>query len=172
MQVSAVPQLNVSLDVGTTYQDNKADTTNRERSTGHRHDWAQTDGQELQPWRAVSTLLSLVCTVTQMWWPQIEFKSKFSADWPMSHARRDKGQQEKSRISRCCHNKETADRQKVVLQKNHGQAMLKTSSVSDLKRPMAPKILDSLNTMMQRTTNKNAAGLHRKYKRSVQPKKD
>ena len=37
--------------------------------------------------------------------------------------------------------------------------MLKMSSISDLKRPTAPKILNSLSTMMQRTTNENTADL-------------
>ena len=33
--------------------------------------------------------------------------------------------------------------------------MLKVSSISELKRPTAPKILNSLNTMMQRAANKH-----------------
>ena len=41
---------------------------------------------------------------------------------------------------------------KTVPQKNHGQTMLKMSSLLDLKRPKAPKTLDSLNTMILRTT--------------------
>ena len=59
---------------------------------------------------------------------------------------------------------------KTVPQKNHGQTILKMSSIPDLKRPTAPKILISLITIMQRTTNKNAAGLHRISKRFDQPK--
>ena len=51
---------------------------------------------------------------------------------------------------------------KTVLQNNHGKTMLKTSSILDLTRPSPPNILDSLNTVMQRTTNENAAGLLRK----------
>ena len=47
--------------------------------------------------------------------------------------------------------------------------MLKMSSISDLKRPTAPKILDSVNAIMQRTANENAAGLPRICKRSDQP---
>ena len=42
-------------------------------------------------------------------------------------------------------------------QKNHGQTMLKISSISDPKRPTVPKIISSLNTMMQRIANENAA---------------
>ena len=62
------------------------------------------------------------------------------ANWPMSHAKtRDKGQQEKSRISCRCRDKETADRHKLSRRKNHGKTMLKMSSISDLKRPTAPK---------------------------------
>ena len=52
---------------------------------------------------------------------------------------------------------------KTVPQKNHGQTMLKMSIILDLKRPMAPQILDSLNTMMQRKVNKKAAGLRRMH---------
>ena len=37
---------------------------------------------------------------------------------------------------------------KTVPQKNHGQTMLKMSSISDLKGPTVQKMLDSLNTMM------------------------
>ena len=37
---------------------------------------------------------------------------------------------------------------KTVRQKNHGSTMLKMSSMSDLKRRMAPKILNSLNSIM------------------------
>ena len=51
----------------------------------------------------------------------------------------DKGQQEKSRISCRCRDKETADRHKLSRRKNHGKTMLKMSSISDLKRPTAPK---------------------------------
>ena len=67
-----------------------------------------------------------------------------------------------------CSDKETADRQKNCpsekLWSNH--VTVKMSSISDLKRPTAPKILDSLNKMMQRTANENAAGLRRICKRS------
>ena len=59
---------------------------------------------------------------------------------------------------------------KIVPQKNHWQTMLKISSIPDLKSPTAAKIMDSLNIMMQRTTNENAAGLRRICKRkSNQP---
>ena len=61
---------------------------------------------------------------------------------------------------------------KTVPQKNHGQTMLKMSSITDQLRPKAPKILNSLNTMIQSTctANENATGLRRICKRSHQPK--
>ena len=37
-----------------------------ESLTGQRHDWVQTESQELQPWTAFSTLLGLVSTVSQV----------------------------------------------------------------------------------------------------------
>ena len=78
-----------------------------------------------------------------------ETQIQIFADWPMSQTPV-KGQQEKSRISCRCRDKETVDRQKLSAE-NHGQTMLNMSIISDLKRPTAPKILNSLNTMMQRT---------------------
>ena len=44
------------------------------------------------------------------------------------------------------------------------------SSISDLKRPTAPKITGQCNIKMQRTANENAACLRRICKRSDQPK--
>ena len=84
---------------------------------------------------------------------------------------RDKGQQEKSRIScRCRDIIRKLRTDKNCSQKIHGQTIVKMSSIPDLKRLTAPKILDSLNTMMQRTASKNAAGLRRICKRSDQRK--
>ena len=52
--------------------------------------------------------------------------------------------------------------------------MLKMSSITDRKRPKAPKILNSLNTTIQSTctANENATGLRRicRRSRSHQPK--
>ena len=47
---------------------------------------------------------------------------------------------------------------KTVPQKNHGQPYFNMRGISDLKENAAPKILDSLNKMMQRITNENAVG--------------
>ena len=90
-------------------------------------------------------------------------------DWPTSNAKRET----KSNKNQEYHDVVAIKRlltDKTVPQKNHGQTMLKMSSIPDLKRPTAPKILISLITIMQRTTNKNAAGLHRISKRFDQPK--
>ena len=59
----------------------------------------------------------------------------------------------KIQTSCCCRDKKTVDKQKLSRRQNHGQAMLKMSSISDLKIITAPKILDGLNTMMQTTAN-------------------
>ena len=90
-------------------------------------------------------------------------------DWPTSNAKRET----KSNKNQEYHDVVAIKRlltDKTVPQKNHGQTMLKMSSIQDLKRPTAPKILISLITIMQRTTNKNTAGLHRISKRFDQPK--
>ena len=73
-----------------------------------------------------------------------ETQIQIFANWPMSHAKRvtRDNSEEKPRISCHCRDKETVDR-KTVPQENHGQTMLKMSSISDLKRPTAPKILNS-----------------------------
>ena len=56
-----------------------------------------------------------------------EIQIQIFANWPMSHAKRvTRDNRKKSRISCCCRDKETADRQ------NHGQTTLKMSSISDL----------------------------------------
>ena len=53
---------------------------------------------------------------------------------------RDKGRQEKSRISCRCRDKVIyCGQTKTVPQKSHDQVMLKMSSIWDLKRPTAPK---------------------------------
>ena len=57
-----------------------------------------------------------------------------------------------------------------VPQENHGQTMLKMSSISDLKRPTAGPQKYWTVEMMQRTANENAACLRRICKRSNQPK--
>ena len=149
-----------------------------ESLTGQRHDRVQTERQELQPWTAVSTLLGLVSKVQQV--------GKLSADrliihyplnaddddlrWNSNPNRcqlaivicktRDKGQLEKSRISCCCRDKETADRRQKLSRR-------KMSSISNLKRPTAHK-----NT--EQSKHNDAKDRKRKFsricKRSDQPK--
>ena len=69
-----------------------------------------------------------------------ETQIQIFANWPMSHAKRvtrDNRKNPEYHVVAAI-SKETADRQ-TVLQENHGQTMLKMSSISDLKRPTAPK---------------------------------
>ena len=80
------------------------------------------------------------------------------ADWPMSHAKRvtkDNGKNPEYLVVAA---KRRLRTDKTVPQKNHGQTMWEMSSISDLKRPKAPKRLDSLNTMIYGTADENAAG--------------
>ena len=104
--------------------------------TGQRHDRVQTESQELQPWTAVSNLLSLISTVLQaMKYSVVRLLSTYSLNAEGDDLRwnsnpnfcqlanitcetRDKGQKEKSRISCRCRDKETADRHKLVPQEN------------------------------------------------------
>ena len=54
--------------------------------------------------------------------------------------------------------RQTRADKKCPTEKSCPKNMLKMNSISDLKRPTAPKILDSLNTMLLRTANETAAG--------------
>ena len=97
-----------------------------------------------------------------------EVKSKFCRLADVTCKTRKRGQQEKPRISCRCRDKETADRQNCSAKKSW-QTMLNMSSISDL-RPTAPKILNSLNTIMQGTVNENVPCLPRICNSSDQPK--
>ena len=107
-----------------------------ESLTGQRHDRVQTESQELQPWSAISTLLGLVSTVQQA--------SNEVISWSRAHPcplyadgddlrwnsnpnlcrlanatgkTRDKGQQEKSRISSRWSDKENVNRRNCLAEK-------------------------------------------------------
>ena len=120
-----------------------------ENLTGQRHDRVQTERQELQPWTAVSTLLGLVCQHGVTSYEVINWSTDYpyplNADgddlrWNSNSnfcrlanvtcKARDKGQQEKSRISCRCHDKETADRLKLSLRKIFLQVLRKPTAFS------------------------------------------
>ena len=77
-----------------------------------------------------------------------ETQIQICADGPMPHAKRvtkDNSKNPDYRVVAAIRKLRT----ETVPHKNHGQTMLKTNSISDLKIHTAPKILDSLNTMLQ-----------------------
>ena len=78
-----------------------------------------------------------------------ETKNPNFADWPMSQVKlvlKDKRKNPEYHVVFKIRRLLTG---KAVPQKNYGQTILQMSSISDLKRPMCPKLLKSLNTMMQ-----------------------
>ena len=71
----------------------------------------------------------------------------------------DKGQQEKCHIVAVIRKLRT-DKNCPAAKSLRNHVM---SGISDLKRPTAPIMVASLNTMMQRTAHENAAGFQRSY---------
>ena len=88
-----------------------------------------------------------------------ETRIQISANWPMSHAKRvTRDNRKNPEYHVVAAIRKTVDRHKMSRRtENHGQTMLKMSSISDLKRPVAPKNTGQFNIMVQRTPNENAA---------------
>ena len=74
----------------------------------------------------------------------------FAADWPMSHAQRVTKDNRKNREYHVV----AAIRNCLGTRPNH----VKNKQQIGSEKTYGPKILNSLNTMMQRTANENAAG--------------
>ena len=78
-----------------------------------------------------------------------ETQIQIFAYWPMSHAKRVTRDNRKNPEYRVVAAIRKLRTDKTVPQENHGQTMLKMSSISDLKRPTVPQNTEQLNIMMQ-----------------------
>ena len=100
---------------------------------------------------------SFIPSNCRRWWSQMKLKSKFLQIGQchlQNSSQRTTGKIQN--IMSLPRRGNCEQKKKTVPQKNRGQTMLKMSSIWDLKRSTALKILDNLNTMMQRTANENA----------------
>ena len=94
-----------------------------------------------------------------------ETQIQILANWPMSDAKRVTRDNRKNPEYRVVAAIRKLRTDTTVPQENHGQIMLKMSSISNLKRPTAPKILKRTvehNAMMQRTANEEVVSVRLK----------
>ena len=82
-----------------------------------------------------------------------ETQIQIFADWPMPQAKRATKDNRKNPDYQVVEAIRKMWTDETVSQKNQGQTMLKVSSMSDLKRPTAPKMLNSLFNFLPRVSH-------------------